>query len=49
MRRSEINAILGRTKVFLDRIQFRLPAWAVWSPEDCITIESFDPGMACIA
>ena len=34
MRRSEINAILGGTKVFLERMQFRLPVWAAWSPDD---------------
>ena len=34
MRRSEINAILSRSKVFLERMQFRLPVWAAWSPDD---------------
>jgi D-lyxose ketol-isomerase len=34
MKRSEINAILGGAKAFLESMQFRLPTWAAWSPDD---------------
>ena len=34
MKRSEINEILREGKAFLERMNFHLPAWAHWSPED---------------
>jgi len=36
MKRSEINAIVHETKLFLERMQFRLPVWAAWAPEDWV-------------
>jgi D-lyxose ketol-isomerase len=34
MKRSELNAILREGKQFLERMNFHLPVWAHWSPED---------------
>lgn len=34
MKRSELNAILRECKDFLTRMNFHLPEWAHWSPED---------------
>jgi D-lyxose ketol-isomerase len=34
MRRSEVNAILSESSAFLEAMQFRLPAWSAWSPDD---------------
>jgi len=34
MRRSEINEVLSRSRAFLDGMQFRLPPWSAWSPDD---------------
>ena len=34
MKRSEINAILREGKSFLERMNFHLPEWAHWSPDD---------------
>jgi D-lyxose ketol-isomerase len=34
MRRSEINSIMGDAVRFLDRMSFRLPPFASWTPED---------------
>ncbi len=34
MKRSELNAILRECKAFLERMNFHLPVWAHWSPED---------------
>lgn len=34
MKRSELNEILRASKAFLERMNFHLPAWAHWSPED---------------
>jgi D-lyxose ketol-isomerase len=34
MKRSEINSILKDTILFLDKMNFRLPPFAFWSPED---------------
>ncbi|MGI5817549.1 MAG: D-lyxose/D-mannose family sugar isomerase [Armatimonadota bacterium] len=34
MKRSEINEILRQGKQFLHRMNFHLPLWANWSPED---------------
>jgi hypothetical protein len=34
MKRSEINDILREGKQFLQRMNFHLPVWAHWSPED---------------
>ena len=34
MKRSELNAILREGKAFLERMNFHLPVWAHWSPED---------------
>ncbi len=36
MKRSEINAILREGKAFLQRMNFHLPVWAEWSPEDWV-------------
>jgi len=32
MKRSEINALISDSKAFFDRMLFRLPPWALWSP-----------------
>jgi len=34
MKRSELNAILRECQAFLARMNFHLPEWAHWSPED---------------
>ncbi len=34
MKRSELNEILRKGKEFCERMNFRLPKWAEWSPED---------------
>ncbi len=34
MKRSEINAIMGSAVKFLDRMKFRLPPFAFWSPAE---------------
>ncbi|MGD9496714.1 MAG: D-lyxose/D-mannose family sugar isomerase [Armatimonadota bacterium] len=34
MKRSELNAILCESKTFLERMNFHLPVWAHWSPEE---------------
>ncbi len=34
MKRSELNSILRESKQFLERMNFHLPEWAHWSPED---------------
>jgi D-lyxose ketol-isomerase len=34
MKRSEINAILKKAKVFFDECRFHLPEWAYWTPDD---------------
>ncbi len=34
MKRSELNGILREAKAFLKRMNFHLPEWAHWSPED---------------
>ena len=37
MKRSEINAIIAYNKAICDKFQFRLPAWADWTPADWAT------------
>jgi len=39
MKRSEINAILCRAKIFFNDMNFHLPPWAFWGPEDWIGLE----------
>lgn len=34
MKRSEINAYIEDAKAFFERMNFRLPPWAFWSPDD---------------
>lgn len=34
MKRSELNEILREARQFLERMNFHLPVWAEWSPED---------------
>jgi hypothetical protein len=34
MKRSEINRLIGRSVEFFDQMNFRLPTWALRSPED---------------
>lgn len=34
MKRSEVNEILREGKAFLERMNFHLPEWADWSPQD---------------
>ena len=34
MKRSELNAVLRESKAFLERMNFHLPTWAHWSPND---------------
>ncbi len=36
MKRSKINAILGEAKEFFDTMNFCLPPWAFWKPEEWI-------------
>jgi len=33
MKRSEINQLIRRSEAFFDSMQFKLPAWASWTPE----------------
>ena len=34
MKRSEINQLIVESKVFFNQMNFKLPPWAFWSPED---------------
>jgi D-lyxose ketol-isomerase len=34
MKRSEINQLIIESKAFFDQMNFKLPPWAFWSPED---------------
>ncbi len=34
MKRSEINQYIVKSKEFLDQMNFKLPPWAFWSPEE---------------
>ena len=48
MKRSEINHALRETIVFFNRMQFALPAWALWTLEDWrSTSENVSEIVAC--
>jgi D-lyxose ketol-isomerase len=34
MKRSEINRLIKESKVFFDQMNFKLPPWAYWTPEE---------------
>ena len=35
MKRSEINLLINSSISFFNRMNFKLPPWAYWKPEDC--------------
>ena len=36
MKRSEINKLIQESIEFFDKMNFKLPPWSYWSPEDWI-------------
>jgi len=34
MKRSEINALIKESKAFFNSMNFKLPPWAYWAPEE---------------